>query len=99
MESTIEENKTTFKTAEKLGLLREEYDKIKQILGRTPNFTELSIFSVMWSEHCCYKSSIKWLKTLPREGSKILVSAGEENAGLVDIGDGLVDISFLQFLQ
>ena len=89
MESTIEENKTTFETAEKLGLLREEYDKIKQILGRTPNFTELSIFSVMWSEHCSYKSSIKWLKTLPREGEKILVSAGEENAGLVDIGDGL----------
>ena len=89
MESITEENKTTFETAEKLGLLQEEYDEIKQILGRTPNFTELSIFSVMWSEHCSYKSSIKWLKTLPREGSKILISAGEENAGLVDIGDGL----------
>jgi phosphoribosylformylglycinamidine synthase len=62
---------------------------IKEILGRIPNFTELSIFSVMWSEHCSYKNSIKWLKTLPKDGSKILVQAGEENAGLVDVGDGL----------
>ncbi|MGH2648594.1 MAG: phosphoribosylformylglycinamidine synthase subunit PurL, partial [Ginsengibacter sp.] len=60
-----------------------------QVLGRTPNFTELSAYSVMWSEHCSYKNSIKWLKTLPREGSKLLVKAGDENAGLMDIGDGL----------
>lgn len=80
---------TTVETAGKLGLLPEEFEKIKTILGRTPNFTELSIFSVMWSEHCSYKNSIKYLKTLPREGECLLVGAGEENAGLVDIGDGL----------
>lgn len=79
----------TVETAGKLGLLPEEFDKIISILGRTPNFTELSIFSVMWSEHCSYKNSIKYLKTLPREGECLLVGAGEENAGLVDIGDGL----------
>ena len=81
--------KTTAETAQKLGLLPEEYDRIKAILGREPNFTELSIFSVMWSEHCSYKNSITWLKTLPRDGERLLVGAGEENAGLVDIGDGL----------
>ncbi|TXH36665.1 MAG: phosphoribosylformylglycinamidine synthase subunit PurL, partial [Burkholderiaceae bacterium] len=57
-------------------------------LGRTPNFTELSIYSAMWSEHCSYKNSIKQLKTLPRTGPKLLAEAGQENAGLVDIGDG-----------
>lgn len=72
-----------------LGLLEDEFYKIEQILGREPNFTELSIFSVMWSEHCSYKNSIVWLKKLPKKGSKILAEAGEENAGLVDIGDGL----------
>lgn len=79
----------TVETAKKLGLLPEEFEKIKQILGRTPNFTELSIYSVMWSEHCSYKNSIVWLKTLPKEGPAMLAKAGEENAGLVDIGDGL----------
>jgi phosphoribosylformylglycinamidine synthase II len=79
----------TFDTAKKLGLLEEEFEKIKQILGRTPNFTELSIFSVMWSEHCSYKNSIRWLKTLPKDSPRMLAKAGEENAGLVDIGDGL----------
>ena len=74
--------------AQKLGLQPEEFTQIIKILGRTPNFTELSAYSVMWSEHCSYKNSIKWLKTLPREGSKLLVKAGEENAGLMDIGDG-----------
>ncbi len=69
--------------------MQDEFDKICSILGRTPNFTELSIFSVMWSEHCSYKNSIVWLKTLPREGKYLLAKAGEENAGLVDIGDGL----------
>src|SRR5690606_3820780 len=72
-----------------LGLLPEEFERITEILGRTPNFTELSIFSVMWSEHCSYKNSIVWLKTLPKEGPHMLAKAGEENAGLVDIGDGL----------
>jgi len=71
------------------GLSEEEFHKIIEILGREPNYVELGIFSVMWSEHCSYKSSIKMLKTLPREGERLLVEAGEENAGLVDLGDGL----------
>ncbi len=78
----------TVDTAKQLGLLPEEYDKIRTILGRNPNFTELSIFSVMWSEHASYKNSIKWLKTLPREGAQLMAAAGEENAGLVDLGNG-----------
>ncbi len=79
----------TLDQAIELGLLPEEFDKIKNILGRTPNFTEMSIFSVMWSEHCSYKNSINWLKKLPKDGPHMLVKAGDENAGLVDIGDGL----------
>jgi phosphoribosylformylglycinamidine synthase len=71
------------------GLSEEEYSRILRILGRVPTFTELGIFSVMWSEHCSYKNSIAQLKTLPRKGPHLLVEAGEENAGLVDIGDGL----------
>ncbi len=78
----------TVDTGVSLGLLPEEFEKICQILGRTPNFTELSLYSVMWSEHCSYKNSILQLKTLPRSGGRLLVGAGEENAGLVDIGDG-----------
>ncbi len=78
----------TAQTAKELRLTEEEFELIKQKLGRTPNFTELCCFSAMWSEHCSYKNSIKWLKTLPREGKKMLVKAGEENAGLMDIGDG-----------
>ena len=80
---------TTVETAKDLGLLPEEFDRIKEILGRTPNFTELSIFSVMWSEHCSYKNSITWLKTLPKDGPRMLAKAGEENAGMVDLGDGI----------
>lgn len=87
------ENKTqevaTVEQAIELGLLAEEFEHIKEILGRTPNFTEVSVYSVMWSEHCSYKNSIKWLKTLPKDGPHMLVKAGEENAGLVDIGEGL----------
>ncbi|MCK6691740.1 MAG: phosphoribosylformylglycinamidine synthase subunit PurL [Thermoanaerobaculia bacterium] len=79
----------TLETAQSLGLTPDEFERIKDILGRTPNFTELSVFSVMWSEHCSYKNSILQLKTLPRSGKRLLVGAGEENAGLVDIGDGL----------
>ncbi len=79
----------TAKTAQQLRLTEEEFELIKQKLGRTPNFNELCAFSGMWSEHCSYKNSIKWLKTLPREGGRMLVKAGEENAGLMDIGDGL----------
>ena len=64
----IVEPQVTVSTAQQLGLTPEEFEKIQEILGRTPNFTELSIFSVMWSEHCSYKNSIIWLKTLPRDG-------------------------------
>ena len=71
------------------GISKDEYAKIKKTLDREPTFVELGIYSVMWSEHCSYKSSIKMLKTLPRSGDKLLVDAGEENAGLVDLGDGL----------
>lgn len=85
----MSEQLTTIETAKKLGLLPEEFETIKQILGRTPNFTELCAYSGMWSEHCSYKNSIKWLKTLPKDGPRMLAKAGEENAGLVDIGDGI----------
>lgn len=78
----------TVKTAEELRLTADEFELIKQKLGRTPNFTELCAFSGMWSEHCSYKNSIKWLKTLPRSGGRMLVEAGEENAGLMDMGNG-----------
>lgn len=78
----------TAKTAQQLRLTEDEFELIKQKLGRTPNFTELCAFSGMWSEHCSYKNSIKWLKTLPRSGGKMLVAAGEENAGLMDMGNG-----------
>ena len=67
MSETVKEALTTVETAKKLGLLPDEYEKIKTILCRTPNFTELSIFSVMWSEHCSYKNSIVWLKKLPKK--------------------------------
>ncbi len=77
----------TVKTAQQLRLTADEFESIKQKLGRTPNFTELCAFSGMWSEHCSYKNSIKWLKTLPRDGGRMLVAAGEENAGLMDIGN------------
>ena len=79
----------TLEQAQDMGLTAEEFKKIEEILGRTPNFTEMCIYSVMWSEHCSYKNSIKYLKTLPKEGPHMLVKAGEENAGIVDIGDGL----------
>lgn len=85
----MSEQTVTVETARELGLLPEEFELIKKYMGRTPNFTELSIYSVMWSEHASYKNSIKWLKTLPRKGSAILAEAGTENAGLVDIGDGM----------
>lgn len=78
----------SLKTAQQLRITEEEFELIKKKLGRTPNFNELCAFSAMWSEHCSYKNSIKWLKTLPREGGRMLVKAGEENAGLMDIGDG-----------
>ncbi len=79
---------TTEADAISLGLTADEYRSICDQLGRVPNYTELGVFSVMWSEHCSYKNSIAQLKTLPRSGDRLLVEAGEENAGLVDIGDG-----------
>lgn len=83
------QNKVNSETVKALGLLPEEFDMIKVFLGREPNFTELSIFSVMWSEHAAYKNSIKWLKKLPKEGKAVMAAAGEENAGLIDIGGDL----------
>ena len=70
------------------GLTEEEYERIQAILGREPNFTELGVFSVMWSEHCSYKNTRLELKKFPTTGPKVLVKAGEENAGVIDIGDG-----------
>lgn len=85
----LSEPVVTSDLALKHGLTEDEFGRIIAILGRKPTYTELGIFSVMWSEHCSYKNSIAVLKTLPREGGKLLVGAGEENAGLVDIGEGL----------
>lgn len=82
------EHKVDLDVALSLGLTEEEYHKILEKLNRVPTYTEIGIFSVMWSEHCSYKNSILQLKTLPRSGGRLLVEAGEENAGLVDIGDG-----------
>src|SRR5580658_9497293 len=73
----------------KHNLTPEEFEKIKSILGRAPSYTELGIFSVMWSEHCSYKNTRPLLKTFPTASPRILVGAGEENAGIIDIGDGL----------
>ena len=88
MQSTIQQEATVAQAID-LGLRVEEFEMIKEILGRTPNFTETAVYSVMWSEHCSYKNSILWLKKLPKDGPHMLVKAGEENAGIVDIGDGL----------
>lgn len=85
----MKEPRVTLELAKEHGLLKEEYERIKKILGRNPTYTELGIYSVMWSEHCSYKNSIAVLKTFPREGKNLLAKAGEENAGAVDIGDGL----------
>ncbi|WP_420456164.1 phosphoribosylformylglycinamidine synthase subunit PurL [Rubrivirga sp.] len=71
------------------GLTDDEYARVQEILGRTPTYAELGVYSVMWSEHCSYKNSIALLKTLPRDGDRLLAAAGDENAGLVDIGGGL----------
>src|SRR3989440_11622024 len=79
----------TSELVRKHNLTPEEYEKLKAILGREPTYTELGIFSVMWSEHCSYKNSRPLLKTFPTKSPKILVGAGEENAGIIDVGDGL----------
>jgi phosphoribosylformylglycinamidine synthase subunit PurL len=86
--STLQQE-ATLEQAVELGLRADEFEMIKGILGRTPNFTETAVYSVMWSEHCSYKNSIYWLKQLPKDGPHMLVKAGEENAGLVDLGDGI----------
>ncbi|MDZ7657822.1 phosphoribosylformylglycinamidine synthase subunit PurL [Fodinibius sp.] len=88
-DNTMKEPEVTLELAKDHGLTEEEFEMIKDYLGRTPNFTELGVYSVMWSEHCSYKNSILEIKKLPNEGPQMLVAAGEENAGLVDIGDGL----------
>ena len=85
----MKEPKITKKVISDHGLSDQEYKKICQILGRKPNFTELGIFSVMWSEHCSYKNSLVVLKKLPREGKKLVVKTGEENAGAIDLGNNL----------
>ncbi|WP_372634894.1 phosphoribosylformylglycinamidine synthase subunit PurL [Fodinibius sp.] len=87
--TTITEPEVTLELAKDHGLDEHEYEMIREYLGRTPTFTELGVYSVMWSEHCSYKNSILEIKKLPSEGPQLLVGAGEENAGLVDIGDGL----------
>ena len=84
-----DEPEVSLALAQHHGMTEEEYRRVLQILGRVPTYTELGIYSVMWSEHCSYKNSIAVVKTLPRTGGRLLVEAGEENAGLVDIGDGL----------
>jgi len=89
MKSVVTEPVVDLNLAKDHGLTEEEYQKIIDYLGRIPTFTELGVYSVMWSEHCSYKNSIAVLKTLPRSGGALLVDAGAENAGLVDIGDGL----------
>ena len=80
-----------FADAEAMGLSHDEWLLILKRLDRTPNLCELGIFSAMWSEHCSYKSSKKWLKTLPTEGPQVIQGPGE-NAGVVDIGDGLATV-------
>ncbi len=87
-EHLYSEVEVSLETAIECGLTENEYKLITDFLGRTPTYTEIGIYGVMWSEHCSYKNSIKLLKTLPRSGPRLLVGAGEENAGLVDIGDG-----------
>lgn len=82
-------SKVTPKPVAQHGLTPEEYERIKNILGREPSFAELGIFSVMWPEHCSLKGSLPWLRNLPQEGEKLLAKTGEENAGAVEIGNSL----------
>ncbi|PIQ86175.1 MAG: phosphoribosylformylglycinamidine synthase II [Candidatus Omnitrophica bacterium CG11_big_fil_rev_8_21_14_0_20_45_26] len=89
MTNMLQETPITKEIIQAHGMTQEEYERVCQILGRTPNLTELGIYSVMWSEHCSYKNSKPVLKLFPTEGKNLLVKAGEENAGCVDIGDGL----------
>ncbi|MBL7069513.1 MAG: phosphoribosylformylglycinamidine synthase subunit PurL [Candidatus Omnitrophica bacterium] len=86
MEQTV---KVNIELAKEMGLTEEEFSKIKELMGRDPNMTELGVFSAMWSEHCSYKNSRGLFKLFPTNGKNVLVKAGEENCGIVDIGDGL----------
>src|SRR5262245_22929565 len=81
----------TSELVQKHNLTPDEFERVKGILGREPSYTELGNFSVMWSEHCSYKNSRPLLKTFPTKSRNILVGAGEENAGIIDIGDGLAN--------
>ena len=85
-EQKMDEPGITEELVELHGLNSDEYNLILSIINRTPTFTELGIFSAMWNEHCSYKSSKKWLRTLPTEGSQVICGPGE-NAGIIDIGD------------
>ena len=87
--STNDEGEVDAGVAEKLGLTRGEYARIVKLLGRNPNFTELGCFSAMWSEHCSYKNSRRLFKLFPTKGKQVVVGAGEENTGIVDIGGGM----------
>ena len=90
LDSLYTEKEVTLQDALEHGLTEEEFEKIREFLkGRTPTVTELGIYSGLWSEHCSYKNSILKLKTLPTESKRALAKAGEENAGALDIGDGL----------
>src|SRR3989338_8715162 len=94
MTAITQEPKVTKELVKAHGITEQEYQSIQRILGRDPNFTELGIFSVMWSEHCSYKNSkpiLKWFAKTTLEASphaRLLVKPGEENAGVIDMGDG-----------
>src|SRR3954470_9873480 len=88
---TVTETKITPELIAAHGLKGDEYDRILTLIGREPSLTELGIFSAMWNEHCSYKSSKRWLRTLPTSGPRVIQGPGE-NAGVVDIGDGLAVI-------
>ena len=85
-EQSMDEPGITRELVKLHGLKSDEYESIVSIIGRTPTFTELGIFSAMWNEHCSYKSSKKWLRTLPVEGPQVICGPGE-NAGIIDLGD------------
>jgi len=85
----VSEIKVDAELAKEMGLTEDEFEEIKKLLGREPNFTELGVFSAMWSEHCSYKNSRRLFSLFPTKGKQVLVGAGEENSGIVDIGDGL----------
>jgi phosphoribosylformylglycinamidine synthase len=84
----MSQSETSIHDAEAFNLTSEEFERIQDIIGRKPNHLELEIFSILWSEHASYKHSLKWLKLLPHKGEQVVVEAGRESAGAIDIGDG-----------